>query len=400
MSRPSADTGPLRISLLTGGDDPHYAHGLARALLEAGVHVEFVGSDRLDAPFLHGDRRLEFLNLRGDQTEAVSAARKVTRILRYYARLLRHAVESRARVFHILWNNKFDFVDRVLLMGWYRLCGRRVVLTVHNVNVAARDGYDSAWNRATLRCQYRLCSHLFVHTDRMRSELVEHFGIDPGRISLIPFGVNDAVPVTSSTRAEARARLGFAIDDRVMLAFGQIAPYKGLEFAVEALNLLSESQPRLRLLVAGKVKQGQEAHWARVERRIEECRLSERVTRHVRHIADEDIEVYFKCADVLVMPYVHIFQSGVLFLGYSFGLPVVASDAGSLDRDVQVGRTGYICRSGDPASLAQALETFFGGDLYGDGEATRAAIKAHFSTTHSWTKGAGISAGVYRRVGA
>lgn len=399
MSRTRASGQPAWVSLLTGGDDPHYAHGLARALLESGIQVEFVGSDRLDAPFLHDDPRVEFLNLRGDQTEEVPAWHKVGRILRYYARLLRHAVDSRARVFHVLWNNKFDFVDRVLLMAWYRLCGRRIVLTAHNVNVAARDGHDSAWNRATLRYQYRACSHIFVHTELMRAELVEHFGVDPARVSLIPFGLNDAVPVTSLSRAEARARLGFAHDDKVALAFGQIAPYKGVEFAVEALGLLGESQPRLKLLVAGKVKQGQEAYWAKVEKLIGERRLGGRVTRHVRHIPDEDIEVYFKCADVLLMPYVNVFQSGVLFLGYSFGLPVVASDAGSLDRDVEVGRTGYVCRSGDPVSLARAIERFFGGELYANAEASRAAIKAHLEATHSWSKGAEITSSVYRRLG-
>ena len=67
------ETGPespaeIRVGLLTGGDDKPYALELASALLAEGVSLDFIGSDRLDAPELHNSAQINFLNLRGDQS--------------------------------------------------------------------------------------------------------------------------------------------------------------------------------------------------------------------------------------------------------------------------------------------------------------------------------------------
>src|SRR5689334_11516376 len=78
----------------------------------------------------------------------------MVRILSYYFKLLRYAATAKPRTFHILWNNKVLHFDRTLLMFYYRLLGKRLVLTVHNVNAAKRDNRDSAFNRFTLRIQY------------------------------------------------------------------------------------------------------------------------------------------------------------------------------------------------------------------------------------------------------
>ena len=70
------------------------------------------------------------------------------------------------------------------------------------------------------------------------------------------------------------------------------------------------------------------------------------------------MEVYFKAADVLVIPYTEIFQSGVPFLAYSFGVPVVASDVGSLREDIVEGKTGFICMPRDGRDIARAVRVY------------------------------------------
>src|SRR5690606_11249160 len=81
-------------------------------------------------------------------------------------------------------------------------------------------------------------------------------------------------------------------------------------------------------------------------------------------IPDEEIEVYLKGADVLVLPYREIFQSGILIMAYTFGLPVVATTVGSFGKDVIQGRTGFLCEPGDSTALADAIEQYFTSDLY------------------------------------
>ena len=64
----------------------------------------------------------------------------------------------------------------------------------------------------------------------------------------------------------------------------------------------------------------------------------DRVIAKIEYVPDEETELYFKAADVLILPYTHVFQSGVLFLGYSFGLPAIAADVGSLKEEIIEGR--------------------------------------------------------------
>ena len=167
----------LRIALLTGGGDKPYALGMAAALTSEGIHVDFIGSDDLSVPELLNNPRVNFLNLRGDQRPEASPFAKARRVLKYYMRLISYAATAQPKLFHLLWNNKFQLFDRTLLMLYYRMLGKKITLTVHNVNAGKRDSNDSFLNRLSLRIQYNLCHHIFVHTEGMKSELVADFRI-------------------------------------------------------------------------------------------------------------------------------------------------------------------------------------------------------------------------------
>ena len=109
-----------------------------------------------------------------------------------------------------------------------------------------------------------------------------------------------------------------------------------------------------------------------------------RVLLRADFIPDDETEVYFKAADVLVLPYRHIYQSGVLFLGHSFGLPVLAADVGSLKDEIVEGKTGFVFRPEDPADLAKAIERYFASDLYADLNNRRQEIRDYATERHSW----------------
>jgi D-inositol-3-phosphate glycosyltransferase len=388
----------IRIGLLTGGDDKSYALGMASALAAQSIAVDFIGSDKLDAPLLHESPFITFLNLRGDQRQDAPLRAKALRILAYYFRLGEYAFRSRARIFHILWNNKFEHFDRTVLMLYYRLLGKQIVLTAHNINTRKRGGHDSWFNRFTLRIQYRLCSHILVHTAAMKRELLADFGIVPQRVSVIPFGINDTNRKTSLDRVGARAKLGLAPMEKTILFFGQIAPYKGLEFLVAALARLIPSLPEVRLVIAGKVKKGFEGYWKPIQAEISRPGLQDRVIARIQHIPDDDVEIYFKAADVLAVPYIDIFQSGLPFLAYSFGLPVIATDVGSLREDVIEGDTGIICRPRSAADLAEAVLAYFRSELFRQLERRRAMIRKFAMERYSWAKVAAITMAVYSQL--
>jgi glycosyltransferase involved in cell wall biosynthesis len=388
---------PPQAAILTGGGDRPYALGMAATLINQGIAFDFIGSDELKDPLLHGSQLVHFFNLRKEMRSNVSAVRKVTRVLFYYCRLLAYAATAKPKLFHILWNNKFAVLDRTLLMLYYRALGKRIVLTAHNVNAGERDGNDSLLNRLTLRMQYALADHVFVHTEKMRKTLQAEFNVADSKVSVIPFGINSTVPNTALTRAEARQRLGLAGSDRVMLFFGNIAPYKGLEYLVQAMLILAGKSADYRLLIAGQPKNC-ERYWEALRQRLSDPKLRSCVDQRIEYVPDADTEIYFKAADVLVLPYVRIFQSGVLFLGYNFGLPVIASDVGSLRDDIVEGMTGFVCRSRDAIDLARQLENYFSSELYNQLDLRRCQIQEFANQKYSWVRVGDITRSVYRRL--
>lgn len=384
----------LRIALLTGGGDKPYALGIAAALTSEGISVDFIGSDDLEVPELLTNPRINFLNLRGNQRPDASSFSKAKRVLNYYKQLISYAAKAQPKLFHLLWNNKFEFFDRTLLMLYYRMLGKKIILTVHNVNIRKRDSNDSYLNRISLRLQYNFCHHIFVHTERMRSELVSDFRIPKGKVSVIPFGINNTVPNTVLSTEEAKQQIGVNRSDKTLLFFGNIAPYKGLEYLISAFSALLAKDPNYRLIIVGRPK-GSQDYWKQIQQAIAPGRIRDRIIQRIEYIPDELTALYFKAADVLVLPYTHVFQSGVLFLAYSFGLPAIVADVGTLREEIIEGETGFVFKPRDSVDLARKVEDYFNSELFGDLETRRTQIRKYANERYSWDKVAAITIAIY-----
>jgi D-inositol-3-phosphate glycosyltransferase len=394
---PAAGPAIARVALLTGGGDKPYALGLAAALTSEGILLDFIGSDDLSVPELLSNRRVSFLNLRGDQRREASPLAKTWRVLRYYVRLIGYAAKARPKLFHILWNNKFQLFDRTVLMLYYRLLGKKIVFTAHNVNAGKRDLNDSWLNRLSLKIQYEWCDHIFVHTHRMKSELVADFRISEEKVSVIPFGINNTVPNTSLSCAEAKRQLGVEVSDKTLLFFGNIAPYKGLEYLVAAFAELLKKNGTFRLLIVGSPK-GSTTYWNQIQQAILRSGVENRAIAKIEYVPDEATELYFKAADVSVLPYAHVFQSGVLFLGYSFGLPAIAADVGNLKEEIIEGETGFVFKSRDSSDLARKIDKYFKSELFSNLRTRRLQIMEYANERYSWSKVAAITTTAYSRL--
>jgi D-inositol-3-phosphate glycosyltransferase len=387
----------VNISLLTGGSDKPYALGLLEALVRREINVDFIGNDDMSKAEIVSDRRVNFLNLRGDQSEEASFFEKTIRVLKYYICLVKYAAQSNSKVFHILWFNRFLVLDRSVLNIYYRLLGKRLVLTAHNIDERERDGGGNPIHRASLWVLYHIVDHIFVHTKKMKTQLIREFKVPEAKISVIPFGINNTLPTTDLTRSEARANFGYKKDDRVLLFFGNIAPYKGLEYMIYALDSLRKRDDRFRLIIAGQIKNCR-SYWISLERMIKSFNLGKHIHKVIEYVPDEEVELYFKAADVLLLPYKFIYQSGVLFLSYSFVLPVIATDVGSLREDVVDGKTGAICRAEDPEDLKNKISAYFDSDLFRDLESNRRAIIANGNRKNSWDEAANSIINVYNNL--
>jgi glycosyltransferase involved in cell wall biosynthesis len=179
-----------------------------------------------------------------------------------------------------------------------------------------------------------------------------------------------------------------------LLFFGNIAPYKGLEYLTSAFAELLNKDRSYRLIIVGKPK-GSEGYWKQIHRGIARSGIRDWVIERIAYIPDEETELFFKAADVLILPYTRVFQSGVLFLGYSFGLPAIAADVGTLKEEIIEGQTGFVFKAQDSSDLARTISQYFASELFSELESRRPEIKEYANDRYSWSKVATITMAVY-----
>jgi len=160
---------------------------------------------------------------------------------------------------------------------------------------------------------------------------------------------------TAAGKAEARTRLGIS-DRRVILFFGYVRRYKGLQILLQAMPLLPAHLP-VRLLVVGEFYDDEQSY----RELVRTSGLAHTVTIHADYVPNAQVGEFFSAADVVVLPYISATQSGIAQIAYNFDRPVIATDVGGLAEVVIDGQTGYVVPPGDPASLAAAIERFYTG---------------------------------------
>jgi glycosyltransferase involved in cell wall biosynthesis len=178
--------------------------------------------------------------------------------------------------------------------------------------------------------------------------------------------------VGNTTRDDARLRLG--VNGRVLLFFGLIRAYKGLHTLLAAFALVAEKLDAT-LLIVGEFYEDR----APYDSEISALGIGARVRVISRYIPDDEVEVYFRAADLVVLPYRSATQSGITQTAFAFERPVVVTAVGGLPDVVDDGVTGYVVPPDNPAALAGAIERFFATGAAGPMSAAIRAQAGRFS---------------------
>lgn len=386
----------MKVTLIKGGGgDTYYELGLLSGLTLQGIHVDYIGDDHMADSQILKHKSVRFYNFRDKTKFDASLFKKLFKTMLYYFRLIKYAAITNSQLFHIQWFDKFIYFDRTFLNLYYKLLGKKLVFTAHNVDAEARESKSGFFNRLTLKILYRLVDHIIVHTTKMKEQLIEGFGIKGRKITVIKYGINDTIPITQLNRMQARAKLQLEDEDKVLLFFGNVTPYKGLEYLIHAIGRLKRDNNIVKLIIAGRIKK-RESYWEKITEIVKKYDLEQQIIARLEFIPDDEIEVFFKAADVLILPYKFIFQSGPLFLSYNFGLPVIATDVGSFREDIIIGETGFICKPDHPEDLAEKINTYFNSELFRNLEEIQNEIISYAKEKYSWNKIGGETCSVYK----
>lgn len=332
----------MTVLLVSHGFEASYERGLCNGLAQAGVSLLLISSDTTDYAGL--DSRVPTLNLRGSQDPKRPKWAKLLNLVSYHGRLAITVVRRRPKVVHVIGLIEPYLLRGVLEALWFRLWCRRYVLTVHDL---LPHGRHTRAFKLLGRVAFRIPQLLVVHTAQMRESLATEFGVPREKVVVMEHGIEPmdvVMPVPTPMSATEQRPLK-------LLFFGVVAPYKGVDILLEALDGIGI---RCELRVAGVCLQPE--YTQRLRQRMARLGRSATVTWDNAFVDEADIPSLFLEADALVLPYRHIYQSGVLFKALRFGLPVVATRVGSFAHYVnaEIGEIG----EPTPAGVRVALERF------------------------------------------
>lgn len=259
----------------------------------------------------------------------------------------------------------------------------RVILQCHNVG----EKEPAWWKEELARRALGSADALIVHAKSEEEEAQRRLGPGAPPVERLFLPVHELGRGRVS-RTAARERLGFEPGAKVVLFFGHVRPFKGLDLALLAWKSVRSGA---RLVVAGEFWWDEEESYRRIAR---EEGIEDRVRFEPRFIPDEEVALWFGAADVVLAPYRTEAQSGVVLTAFHFERPVIAAAVGGIPEIVEAGRNGLLIVPESPEAIAEAVDRFFASD--------RAAMEAgarESAGKYSWSEyGSSVSALVRRQV--
>jgi glycosyltransferase involved in cell wall biosynthesis len=358
---------------------PPYDRALAQALARAGAEVELLTTRFLYGPVPPADgyrvderfyRRAAGRGLDAPARLPFKAAEHVPDMLR-----LRGALDG--DVVHYQWLT-IPSLDRYLLSP-----RRPRVMTAHYI----LPPQASRRQLRSVRQAFGAMDAVVAHSEHSAARLRNEVGLDPAKVRVIPHGAFDylkRLPEEKPLPAELEGAEG-----PVVLSFGLLRPYKGVEHLIEAFGRLARSNPDAELWIVGNPRMDVEP----LRRQASEA--GGRIRTVTRFVDDAEIPAIFRRADVVALPYLDAEHSGVLYTGLAFGKPLVLSAVGGFPEVAETGAARLV-PPGDTDALAATLE-----ELVGD-EAARtelaAAATAAATGPYSWNEAARLTMNLYREL--
>lgn len=365
-----------------GGMNPYDA-GLCQALVLAGMRVSLYTCDETVDPCIPGLRfRAIYKGIYGRRASWLRAIRYLAGSLA----MVSSAIGQGEKIVHLhVFQGVAPELVQIVLA---KLSWRKLVLTVHDVESL---GQPAGIGRGMIGRIYGLADAVIAHNETSKQELVERLGLDRSRITVIPHGNYLEAVRDVPSKNVAKSTLGVESAKRVILFFGQIKEVKGLDLLIEALPEVVRQVPEAMVVIAGRPWKDE---FAKYDALIDKMGVRDRCLLHVRYVPDDQVAQYYSAADVVVLPYRRIYQSGVILQAMSYGRAVVVSDLNGMREMVVDGENGYLFSQGSKDALARALIRA----LREDRERAEIGARAleYVRQRHDWSQIGTKTAGLYQ----
>lgn len=240
---------------------------------------------------------------------------------------IRVGLDPEVDLIHAQWWSYPLAVPYVVLLAIGKAKGKRILMTVHNVEPHEQNLITKSLNKIV----YQFADEYIVHSERNKSQLLAATNIDSDKINIISHPVIGPEKEHVS-KSEALHRLDLDPDTNAILFFGNIRDYKGLDSLIEMIASINESHD-IELLIAGKCWE----EWEKYRALIDQYELNDEVYRYPGFVPEEDLELFFAAASAVALPYEYFdAQSGVAGLADHFGTVSIGYDKGGLAEQLDI----------------------------------------------------------------
>jgi len=321
---------------------------------------------------------------------AIRTVRKCVSLTKAAAILLFNGTQ----IVHLQWIA--DRAADLYFIRLLRLCRLKIVYTVHDL--LPHDAH-TAQNRDYFEKVYRQADRLIVHSHNNKREMLELFDIESDTVQVIPHGSHRVSFAYQDTQKdEARARLGLPSHVDVILFFGLIKQYKGLEYLLQAFDVVVKKYGHAKLVIAGKIDDSNSDMYRHYSMMLEQCARRADILVENGYVPVDSVSSYFAAADIVVLPYTKASQSGVLLSAYAAGKPVVVTETGSLSETVRHGVSGFVVPPQNADALADAILQILTDSTLKEKMGAEASRLAR--TVYSWQHIAKLTLHLYEGVGS
>lgn len=333
----------VKVSLIYCGHQIDYLYGLISGFEKnSDVYVDVIDSLRTNESLNSTSRNIKILKILDPKGKNFFYEMK--RWIKYYIKLTIYLFKSDTEVIHIEWiNRKIDVFEHFYFILIKAITKKKIIFKVHDLdtNVLLVGGVK---NHSKLKFSnlffLRNCDAIITHNSYVKSILINN-GINENKINIIPHGINNYQTFNTLSKSDARIKLGLDAHKKVLLFYGNIRAYKGLDHLLQICENLSPKYKSLHLIIAGKNDIIDKDLKEKIHNKILKLEKLGIVSYYPGFVSSKDTEMYFKGSNALVLPYKFIYQSGLPFLSFAAGLPVICTDAGGIPEDIVKNKNGY-----------------------------------------------------------
>lgn len=197
---------------------------------------------------------------------------------------------------------------------------------------------------------FNAVNYFILLSEKVKDDLLKYYPAAKAKVLPHPVYSNFGLPVGKND-AKTYLKLN---DEKIILFFGFIRDYKGLDILLQAMKILKD-KINVKLMVAGEFYSNKEKYL----KMIDDLGLKDDLLLFTDFIPTSEVKYYFSASDCVILPYRDATQSGIVQIAMNFSKPVIAANVGGLGEVIRDGETGYVVEKENPAALASAIINFY-----------------------------------------